>query len=303
MWRRRVLTGCAALGLALVAAVPAGAMLVVGTDGDDVLTGTRGSDRINALAGNDVVYARAGDDTVVGGGGDDELHLGPGQDATYGSSYLMCSDTSVAGSDEVYSGRDSDAVVLIRGHDSAFTGPGDDGVWLFPPVSATVHMGAGNDAVRADDLTVDGPYCGHSSGSTTVGRFMVDAAGGPGRDSLGHRAILAFWGGWEDYAPRVTLRGGGGRDSIGLSGTFPSGIYKVIAGESGDSIDTEGYTRVLAGRGDDQVIVSGRDNVVDCGPGTDKVIIMRARDSAWPPQLRRTVTPTTIGCERIIDQR
>ena len=61
---RRVWAGWAAVVLVLVAAVPAAATRVDGTDGDDVLVGTRDADLIVGRAGDDLVYARAGDDEV-----------------------------------------------------------------------------------------------------------------------------------------------------------------------------------------------------------------------------------------------
>ena len=80
---RRVWAGCAAVVLVLVAAGPAAATRVDGTDGDDVLVGTRDADVIVGWAGDDLVYARAGDDEVRGGPGDDDLHLGPGHDRVW----------------------------------------------------------------------------------------------------------------------------------------------------------------------------------------------------------------------------
>ena len=52
------------VGFALIGATAAGAAVIVGTPGDDVLRGTHDADRISAFAGDDLVYARAGrDDT------------------------------------------------------------------------------------------------------------------------------------------------------------------------------------------------------------------------------------------------
>lgn len=49
----RALTGLAAAALAV--ATVAGAAIVTGTPGDDVLRGTDGADRISAFAANDLV--------------------------------------------------------------------------------------------------------------------------------------------------------------------------------------------------------------------------------------------------------
>jgi Ca2+-binding RTX toxin-like protein len=278
--------GCVGLVISLVVAVPAGALRVEGTDGDDVLIGTPDSDLIVARAGDDVVYARAGNDTVKPGPGDDELHLGPGHDAVWYTG---------EGDDVVYGGQGREWVVLSKGHDQAFTGPDRDYVEIQAPYSSIiVRMGAGNDFGGRNGAETDLPVAAHHS---------IDLSGGPGRDTLSYwnpedfYSPIGPW--WKTYAPRAILRGGRGADEISVLLAFPSGTYTVIAGPGADRVDTDGYTRVSAGRGDDEIRVAGPGNVIDCGTGTDTVIILDPGSDDLPP----TQTPAMAGCEKVIDRR
>src|SRR6185503_11506600 len=47
------------------------ALLIIGTEGDDVLTGGVGNDTIRALGGNDILDGNLGGDTLEGGRGAD----------------------------------------------------------------------------------------------------------------------------------------------------------------------------------------------------------------------------------------
>ena len=85
--RTQWLTGVVTFG-ALLFAVPALAMNVNGTPGNDVLTGTpsadkitggEGNDRLLGLGGNDVLTGGKGRDTAVGGAGNDRLQVRDGE--------------------------------------------------------------------------------------------------------------------------------------------------------------------------------------------------------------------------------
>lgn len=83
-------------------------------------------------------------------------------------------------------------------------------------------------------------------------------------------------------APRVTIRGGAGRDVIhgGPDGT-------LIGGPGADQVTaTRGGATVRAGSGD-VVVLSGRRDRVLCPPGTSRLLIMRAPGTTVPPACRR----------------
>jgi Ca2+-binding RTX toxin-like protein len=64
----------------LLAALPAFARGIFGTDGPDTLRGTAHADRISAGAGNDHVYGLGGNDVLIGGPGRDAVEGGAGSD-------------------------------------------------------------------------------------------------------------------------------------------------------------------------------------------------------------------------------
>lgn len=77
---RRVGFALAAVVLAAVVALPALALNISGTRGNDTLRGTAKADKINGKAGNDRIFGVAGNDTLIGGPGRDRVDGGPGDD-------------------------------------------------------------------------------------------------------------------------------------------------------------------------------------------------------------------------------
>ena len=57
---------------------------ILAGDGDDIVIGSSHGDHLSGGGGNDALYGRDGDDTLDGGGDDDELDGGGGNDALYG---------------------------------------------------------------------------------------------------------------------------------------------------------------------------------------------------------------------------
>jgi Ca2+-binding RTX toxin-like protein len=295
MWRSRVLAGCLAGGLMLLSVVPAAAMRIDGTSGDDTLIGTNADDVILGRAGDDLIVAKAGADRVQGNRGDDVLRLGPGDDQA----------SAGCGNDVIYGGSGRDDILLGQlpsgifdpepaacrhggGRDEAVTGSGNDTVRYWPPGRFTATLGPGHDTV------------------TAMGGLKADLRGGPGRDTLfydvtSRYTIPPHCPPDKPCRPEFTLRGARGSDSItvsfGPAALTLLGHVIVSAGPGADDVRVDGYTHVWAGRGDDTITVLGVDNRVDCGPGTDTVTI-KPRGKTAP-----TETPVLVHCETIIDTR
>jgi Ca2+-binding RTX toxin-like protein len=227
------------------------AATVNGTPGPDVLRGTDAADVIRAGGSNDRVVARSGDDRVFGGTGADLIVLGPG----------------------------ADRVRRSLGQDRVYGGPG-------PDVTDAVYfadLGRGTDRYNSD-----------------IGEGCLEVRLGVGHDVVSDRD---GWSGTED----CVIRGGPGRDRITWSGTDAPGRNPVtrLYGGPGADVLRGGYTddtlvgaagsdrifahefmgpdRVLAGRGDDELVFDGEgtgDRLVDCGPGIDTV-----RDVVLPRRL------------------
>ena len=88
---------------ALVAfmALPALAVNVVGTNGNDSLRGSPRADKIDGRAGNDRMLGLAGNDTLIGGPGRDYIDGGPGNDTLLVRDGARDTATCGAGRDRV----------------------------------------------------------------------------------------------------------------------------------------------------------------------------------------------------------
>ena len=160
---------------------PAGANVILGTDGDDVLVGTPGADCIVGYGGDDTLDGRGGNDALFGGDGDDTLTGGAGDDVLHGED----------GADDLDGG---------NGNDELHGGPGND------------TLGGGNGADVLDGGDGDDTLAGDNGGDTATGGAGNDVLiGGSGADTLsggdGNDAIVGDSGG-------DTLDGGEGSDAI-----------------------------------------------------------------------------------------
>ena len=78
--RGRYRTLVAAALVALAAAVPAGAIRVIGSNAPETILGTNRADTIDGRGGNDTIKAFAGSDVLTGGTGVDRITAGAGDD-------------------------------------------------------------------------------------------------------------------------------------------------------------------------------------------------------------------------------
>ncbi len=123
----------AAAAIGLLAAMPAGAAVKVGTNGNNTLVGTAKADVLLGVAGNDTLRGLAGPDRLDGGKGADILKGGPGNDNLNGG----------AGNDNLDGG---------AGVDHVLGGPGRDTIAVRDGVRDFVGCGGGADVVIADLL-------------------------------------------------------------------------------------------------------------------------------------------------------
>jgi CSLREA domain-containing protein len=109
----------------LCRSAPAGANVIVGTDGDDQLSGTGGDDVICGGGGNDTINGGAGDDVITGNAGNDSIVGALGADTLYGRKGAD-SLAGRRGPDEISGGRGDDTLLGLRGADSLWGRNGDD---------------------------------------------------------------------------------------------------------------------------------------------------------------------------------
>ena len=261
----------------LVFAPAAHAATIHGTDGNDRLRGTAQADQIFGHDGNDVILPGPGDDTVYGGAGKDQLWLdGRGADRGFGG--RGADSAGVATGDSVRLGPGADWGAVYAGRGGVLRGEGGPD-WFSALKPGRLYGGPGNDAVcgpdngwreqpvyrywlgRGDDRAfVDGP-CYMEDGEWDMGRDLIFA--GPGHDTV-HM--------WADQAPDVVYTGPGhDRVSIWLFG---------------------GHDRLYTGRDSDRVVLRNRaQEIVNCGPGSDTLILVNGGATSITRSCEWIVTP------------
>lgn len=159
----------------------AGADVLAGRGGRDVIQAGGGDDLIEGKASGDVICAGTGDDEIRGGSGDDVVGGGGGADTIYGGN----------GDDDLTGGGGADTIFGHVGQDTLTGGPGNDTLWGGLGAD-TLWGGTGFDVMYGEELgdTLDG-----GDGDDTMW-------GGTGNDDL--------FGSADDDE----IRGGDGSDNL-----------------------------------------------------------------------------------------
>ncbi|MGR8953330.1 MAG: calcium-binding protein [Gammaproteobacteria bacterium] len=162
-----------------------GANVINGTRGPDTICGGNGNDTIAGGKGDDVIYGNNGKDTLYGDDGDDELYGNNGKDTLYGG----------LGEDEIFGGNGKDT--LFGFDDYPYDDPvepfvGDDDVLKGENGNDILSGGPGNDTLDGDNGNDD---LNGNSGNDTLN-------GGNGKDNL------------KGEDGNDTLNGDSGRDSL-----------------------------------------------------------------------------------------
>jgi len=201
---------------ALAGGAAATALILTGTDGDDLLSGSDLADTISGGAGNDSIAGHDGADVLNGGNGDDTIDGGNGDDEI----------------------RDEGGANVLHG------GAGNDTIWAIAynatPQSSTVDGGSGDDLIFAHPNDI--VWGGTGADKITIfldryylGTVKAEVDGGDGKDDI---TIAA-----DDSAIQgsITARGGADSDTYHFSGAFlprvPLTIEDFAAGAGGDKLD------------------------------------------------------------------
>ncbi len=251
--------------------------------GEDSLLGGAGGDSLNGGTDNDTLRGEAGDDTLIGDSKDDLLDGGLGADSLDGGNEkdtLLGGDgvdtlLGGFGDDSLEGGADNDSLDGGSGVDTLRGDAGQD----------TLFGGSGNDCLLGgdDNDSLDGgseqdTLLGEAGDDSLQGGVGADSlAGGAGADTiLGGDGDDTFY--YTNAADGVdSLVGGAGTDRLIIdttdnatvdlfSGTFNVGVNSTISQ----------VENVQTGDGDDTVKGDLNDNVLDGGPGTDKLILNEA---------------------------
>jgi hypothetical protein len=133
-----------ALLVLALAAAPAMAAVLTGTDGPDVLAGGGGDDTLSGLGGNDRLRGGGGNDTLDGGPGADDMAGGSGRDAV---SYAQSTGVVVSLDDLANDGAPGEQDNAQTDIEDIFGGPGNDDLRGNAGAN-TIDGGAGDDRLR-----------------------------------------------------------------------------------------------------------------------------------------------------------
>ena len=221
---------------------------LVGSPYDDALTGTDAAETIVGSAGRDRLAGLGGADLLAGGSwsaGDDDrvgnlLRGGPGRDELHGSE----------GDDEIRGGPGNDLVQGEQGRDRSWGGTGNDHFndVVEPAAGQLIRGGTGRDELSALSF-VDA--AGHDQRHA---RGRIDLAEGTTRVRFGDVTLTMETEGIEDVS------------------TSPGDLWTVW-GTRGPNVLMAGFdhspVRLYGLAGDDRLLGSFEDDVLDGGPGRD----------------------------------
>ncbi len=228
------------------------AMVLQGTEWDDVLTGTDSGEIINGLGGNDIIFAGGGNDTINGGAGNDTIDGGEGDDIIYG----------VSGDNTYRSIQYADILNEAQTKIAEIENNLIDGVYF---------IGEGNPFPQ---LPPDAP-------SDIRAQFdaMMDTGLAPGEAQAAFQSLLN----WLNYGGQGAdsndyIYGGAGNDIL-MGG---SGNDQIYGGDGDDMIDGRDNADMLDGGAGNDVISGGAgndeiagfygDDVLEGGEGDDILI-------------------------------
>jgi Ca2+-binding RTX toxin-like protein len=237
-----------------------------GTPGPDVIYGGEGADTISGLNGGDRICGGPGDDTLAGGLRGDRISGGPGSDTIAGGT----------GSDRLYGDDGTDRIRGGRGNDSIDGGPGDADQAFGDLGDDRVRGGSGNRDLASGGLGIDVVSGGPGNGDVVGGDYGDDRMlGGPGSHDVA------------SFATAVPEKGGLGVDASLQTGRASGDGHDRLIGF--EDLEGSAFADVLQG--------NGRANVIDAGPGDDRVLGAGGADTVDGEQGSDSCrAPTAVSC-------
>lgn len=252
---------------------------LLGGDGNDTLRGGAGDDTLAGGSGDDMLFGEAGDDVLDGGSGGDVLSGGSGVETiSYANRGGPVVVTVGDGSDDGQAGEgdsvqdDIEVLIGTRFDDQLFAGS----------TGITLQGGAGN------DVLVGSPQADTLEGGDGNDRLVGGAGanvlhGGAGNDSLlGGRDADQLWGDdgndvLDGGLGKDLLVGGSGIDTVSYATRRKPVIVGIGIGRWNDGERREGdhigndVENLVGGRGNDRLTGSARGNVIRGGAGRDTI--------------------------------
>lgn len=224
-------------GLMGLMAVSAAVYVDVGDDTEDDQAADTPEAQIDPQS--NIISGSAGADTLIGSGNDDQIGGYEGDDLIDGG----------AGNDDAHG---------AEGNDTLLGGAGND----------SVHGNDGDDVIYGDDG--DDGLIGHNGDDILHGDDGDDSLqGSMGNDQLfGDAGDDALQGGQGDD----TLDGGAGQDTL-FGGWGNDTLSGIVDDPNALGIQDTDIGDNLNGGGDDDVILTGKDDTVNGGDGADLIVM------------------------------
>ena len=233
-------------------------------EGHDVVIGERALD-VEGTRYDDVVAGGAGDELLRGLGGTDVLSGGAGDDRLIDDD----TDPGVGAGDRLSGGSGADSLWSAWGPD-VLAGDEDDDV-VFADLSCTVVLGGPG----RDQLNLNGAHVPTGTASVRVDASAGTVAALPGQPACGRLSDFESYGVFA--AVPIEFVGTEGPDELHANGN-------------------DGVTAHLLG-GDDVVVGTSADDVIDAGDGVDDVSgRSRVGTSAWVPSRQPAASTTPCRC-------
>ncbi|MBU2260275.1 hypothetical protein KKC44_06780, partial [Patescibacteria group bacterium] len=244
---------------------------IFGMDGDDIICGGPGNDTIDGGWGNDQAWGEQGNDSITGDDGNDTLRGNDGDDYIHGN---MGRDRIYGndGNDTLRGGKDNDRIYGNDGDDHIYGDLGNDRVYG-DKGNDTLEGGDGEDNLSGG-LGNDTILCGEGDDEADGGFDDDEIHGGGGADTLeggsGNDEVYGDAGDDElDGDNGNDFLDGGEGDDV-LDGSL--GLDTLIGRAGNDELDGGSHDDILCGNSGDDVIEGGTNNdLLDGGADTDKL--------------------------------
>lgn len=277
---------------------------IIGSSYADVFIGTDQTNRINGAVGSDTIYGEGGDDYLEGGSNNDTLYGGDGNDTLDGgfnddyldgeagsnyASYASAStavtvDLSISGAQYTGAGGGTDTLVNIQNlrgsnFNDTLIGDAGDNKFIGGLGDDYIDGGAGLDSISYEESDsavyvnlATGVVIAPAQGSDTL--VSIEGVAGSRFDDtlIGDAGNNLLEGGLGND----TLDGGAGND-IANYRDLTTGVTVDLSVTTAQNFDALGndvlvnIEGIRTGSGDDTIIGTAADNVLDAGAGVDTV--------------------------------
>ena len=232
----------------------------------DTVRGGSGSDIISTLGGNDTLYGNSGDDTLIAGSGNDKVYGGAGNDLVQFSSADLDSSDTVDG------------------------GTGTNTLEITDQITGNIAGTANNiaDTDLANVFNINTMQFANTANTITLNQDGIKLQGGSSADTFNYAN--------GNFSNTDTVDGGGGNDTLALSGTVNKTVADFAKISNVETLTTNSGDDIL----DMRTAANGFDTI-DLSSGDDTLYIDSNLDSTYLDGGTNTATGDTLNITGSVD--